>query len=267
MLRKDFLLALTMILASRLAAADPPALAGIAYSADTGANLIDATTFVARKDFVLDALGAGRLRVQISGLPDSVNLRDFHLENDLHGDWLLALDIGVTLSGTYFRPGDVIRFDGSSFTREFDAAAACVPPGVGCDGVARWGDTGKLLLSFDRTFIANGTTIRPADVIVFSSGAFGKKVLDAHALGLPANLNVDAIDSFRTKDYLLVSFDTGGTVGGIRFTSADIMQLHRTTGAWTKRYTMLSFSDRWSYANLDGLLAINNDTIFQDDFE
>lgn len=267
MLCKHFPLVLAALLTSRLAVADAPAIAGIAYSADTGANLIDANTFVARKDFVLDALGAGRLRVQISGLPDSVILRDFHIENDLHGDWLLTLDVGVTLSGIYFRPGDVIRFDGSSFTKEFDATAAGVPPDVGCDGVARWGDTGKLLLSFDRTFVANGITIRPADVIVYSGGAFGKKVLDAHTLGLPANLNVDAVDTFRTKDYVLVSFDTGGEVGGIPFTSADVMQLHLTSGVWTKRFAMLSFSNRWSYANLDGLLAINNDTIFQDDFE
>lgn len=267
MLRKVFPLAVAAMLASQSAAADPPAIAALGYSADTGANLIDVNTFVARKDFVLDALGAGRLRMQISGLPDGAILRDFHIENDSHGDWLFALDIGATLSGIYFRPGDVIRFNGSNFTKEFDATAAGVPPGVGCDGVARWGDTGKLLLSFDRTFTANGMTIRPADVIVYSGGAFGKKVLDAQALGLPAKLNVDAIDSFRTKNYLLVSFDTGGSLGGITFTSADVMQLHLPAGTWTKRYTMLSFSSRWNYANLDGVFAINNDTIFQDDFE
>jgi hypothetical protein len=267
MLHKNLLLALAALLLAQHAKAGPPAIAGIGYAADTGTNLIDANTFVARRDFVLDALGAGRLRMTIPGLPDTVILRDFHIENDAHGDYLFALDTGIALNGIYFSPADVIRFNGSDFTREFDSAAAGVPPGVHCDGVARWGDTGKLLLSFDRTFTAGGITILPADVIVFSGGAFGKKVLDAHARGLPANLNVDAIDTFRTKDYLLVSFDSGGKVGGITFTAADVLQLHVTTGAWSKRYTMLDFSDRWSRANLDGLLAINNDTIFQDDFE
>ena len=266
MLRALVLFVLSSLVAQQ-AAADPPAIVGLGYAADIGANLIDANTFVARRDFVLDALGGGRLRVTIAGLPDTVILRDFHIENDAHGDYLFALDSGVTLGGTYFSPADVIRHNGSDFTKEFDAAGAGVPPGVHCDGVARWGDTGKLLLSFDRTFTVSGKTIRPADAIVFSGGAFGKKVLDAQALGLPANLNVDAIDTFRTKDYILVSFDTGGKVGGITFTAADVLQLHIPTATWSRRYTMLDFSDRWNRANLDGLLAINNDTIFQDDFE
>jgi len=264
---KVALLALPAMLASPFVVAGAPAIAGLGYAADTGANLIDATTFVARRDFVLDALGSGRLRLTIPGLPDNAILRDFHIQNDTHGDYLFALDIGVTLSGTYFSPADVIRFNGSDFTKEFDSAAAGVPSGVHCDGLARWGDTGKLLLSFDKAFTVGGNTIRPADVVVFSGGTFGKKVLDAKAHGLPANLNVDAIDTFRTKDYILVSFDTGGKIAGITFTAADILQLHITAGTWSKRYTMLDFSDRWSRANLDGLLAINNDTIFQDDFE
>jgi len=267
MLHKNTLFALSVSFLAQHALADAPAIAGIGYAADTGANLIDANTFVARRDFVLDSLGAGRLRVPIPGLPDTVILHDIHIENDAHGDYLFALDTGVTLSGTYFTPADVIRFNGSDFSKEFDALAAGVPSGVHCDGVARWGDTGKLLLSFDRTFTVGGKTIRPADAIVFSAGVFGRKVLDAQALGLPANLNVDAIDTFRTKDYLLVSFDTGGSIGGIAFTPADILQLRVTTGTWSKRYTMRNFSDRWERANLDGLLAINNDTIFQDDFE
>ncbi|HEX6832002.1 MAG TPA: hypothetical protein VF132_00600, partial [Rudaea sp.] len=130
MLRKVFVLAALPMLASRLAVADPPAIAAIGYSADTGANLIDANTFVARKDVVLDALGTARLRLQINGLPDNVNLRDFHIESGVHGDWLLALDVGVALNGIYFRPGDVIRYDGSTFSKEFDASAAGVPAGV-----------------------------------------------------------------------------------------------------------------------------------------
>ena len=267
MVHPRILSALCAVCAAQQVAAGPPAIAGIGYAADTGANLIDANTFVARRDFVLDALGAGRFRLTIPGLPDTAILRDFHIENDAHGDYLFALDIGVTLSGTYFSPADVIRFNGSDFTKEFDAAAVGIPHGVHCDGVARWGDTGKLLLSFDRTFKVGATTIRPADVIVFSGGSFGKKVLDAQKLGLPVNLNVDAIDTLRTKDYLLVSFDSGGKMGGIEFTSADVMQLHVTTGTWSKPYKMLDFSDRWNYANLDGLIAVNNDTIFQDDFE
>jgi hypothetical protein len=258
-------IALMLMIASVTSAAraDQPNIAQLQYAASVGANLIDATTFVARRDFVADDLAGTRVRVQIAGLPDSVILRDLHVE--ANADVLFALDTGVTLAGTYFTPADVIRYNGTTFSKEFDAALAGVPTGVHCDGVARLGDSGKLLLSFDSVFAVAGTTIRPADVIVYANGAFGAKLLDAQALGLADTLNVDAIDTYRTKDYLLVSFDTGGTIGGTTFTSADVVQLHR--GTWTKRYALSSFSDRWDSANLDGLAALNNDTIFQDDFE
>jgi hypothetical protein len=247
------------------ARAGAPDIAFLRYSADTGANLVDANTFVARRDYVEDDLSGKRSRMQIPGLPDNANLHDFHVEPN--GQVLFAVDIGVMLGGTYFAPADVIRFNGSTFSKEFDSAAAGVPTGVHCDGVARWGDTGKLLLSFDRTFSVAGIVIRPADVIAYSAGAFGPKILDAQALDLPANLNVDAVDTARTRDYVLVSFDTGGSINGITFTAADIMQLDRHSWTWSKRFAMRSFSDRWDSANLDGLAAVNIDTVFQGDFD
>jgi len=244
--------------------AGAPAIAALDYSADIGANLIDASTFVARKDYVIDDLAGTRIRQQIPGLPDTVILRDFHVEaND---DILFALDIGATLGGTYFRPADVIRFDGTLFTREFDSVAAGVQTSAHCSGVARWGDTGKLLLSFDTTFTVAGMTIRPADVVAYSAGAFGPKILDAQVAGVAGDLHVDAIDTFRTKRYLLVSFGSGGTLGGISFTSADVMQFDRASSTWSRRYATATFSDRWDRANLDGVAALNVYTIFEDDF-
>ncbi len=259
------LLVLLTLTAARCAVADPPAITLLRYSADTGANIVDANTFAGRKDFVADDLAGTRARVQIAGLPDTVNLSDFYVEPN--GNILFALDIGATLGGIHFSGSDVIRFSGSSFSKEFDAASAGVPAGVHCDGVARLGDTGKLLLSFDRTFTVGNVTIRPADVILYSGNSFGTKILDARAQGLSDTLNVDAVDSFRTKDYLLVSFDTAGAIAGITFTPADVLQLHLTDGTWSKRFAVSTFSNRWDRANLDGVDAVNNDTIFQDDFQ
>jgi hypothetical protein len=256
---------LIFALSAPIAEAGAPAIAHLRYSADMGANIAGPGLFAARKDYVDDDLVGSRLRVQIAGLPDGVILHDFHIE--ANGDILFALDIGVALGATYYGPADVIRFSAGTFSKEFDSIAAGVPSGIHCDGVARLGSSGPLLLSFDKTFTVGGVTIRPADVISFGNGKFGAKVLDAQALGLAANLNVDAIDTFGTKSYLLVSFDTGGTIGGITFADEDIMQLRLSNGTWTKRYTLLSFSDRWGAANLDGLAATNNDTIFEDGFQ
>jgi hypothetical protein len=155
---------------------------------------------------------------------------------------------------------------GAGFGKAFDAAAAGVPDGVGCDGVARDGANGALLLSFDRTFAVGGVTVRPADVIRFTGGSFGTKAIDAVALGLDARLNIDAIDSVGTTTDLLVSFDTGGAVGGVRFADEDILQLHLAEGSWSMRFSLLPNSDRWAAANLDGL-ATASDAMFKDGYE
>ncbi|MDR3388002.1 MAG: hypothetical protein P4L92_13220 [Rudaea sp.] len=254
-----------LVLVPALTLAQTPAISQLQYSADSGANIVGAGQYAARQDYVIDNLGAGsRSRVQIPGLPERVNLRDFQIDGN--GDLLFALDVGVTLNGIYFDPADVIRYSAGSFSKAFDAAAAGVPRGVHCDGVARSGTSGALLLSFDKTFAVGGITIRPADVIAVSAGSFGAKVLDANALGLSAALNVDAVDALRTTTDLLVAFDTGGTAGSVTFMHEDILQLHLANGSWTKRYSLATFSDRWGTVHLDGLAA-TNDTIFNDGFE
>jgi hypothetical protein len=256
--------ALTFLPAA-FAMAQSPAISQLQYSADTGANIVGVGQYAARQDYVIDnQVTNTRTRVQIPGLPENANLHDFQI--DANGDVLFALDIGVTLSGIYFDPADVIKYSGGSFSKAFDAAAAGVPKGVHCDGVARSGKNGGLLLSFDSTFTVGAITIRPADVIAINAGAFGAKVLDANALGLSSALNIDAVDALGTTTDLLVAFDSGGNVGGITFSQNDILQLHLSDNSWSKRYSLSSFSDRWDIAHLDGLAA-TNDTIFQNGFE
>lgn len=241
-----------------------PRITQLRYSADSGANIAGTGQYAARQDYVTDNLAGSRTRVQIPGLPERTNLRDFQIDNN--GDVLFALDVGVTLGGAYFSSADVIKYSAGVFSKAFDAASAGVPDGVHCDGVARLGATGPLLLSFDHIFAVAGLTIRPADVIAFNGTAFGAKVLDAKTLGLPSTLNVDAIDAIGTTTDLLVAFDTGGSVGGVAFSREDILQLHLADAGWSKRYALSSFSDRWGLAHLDGLAA-TNDTIFQNDFD
>jgi hypothetical protein len=257
------LLAAGMLMACPMAArSDSLPVVALLYSADSGANIVAANQFAARTDYVSDDLAGTRTRVSIPGLPQRANLADFQV--DANGDVLFAVDIGVTLGGTYYFPADVIKYSGGAFSKAFDAAAAGVPRDAHCDGVARLDQTGALLLSFDRTFAAGGFTIRPADVMqVGAGGAFAAKRLDAQALGLASTLNIIAVDALGTHGDLLVAFDTGGTVGGVTFTRNDLLGVHVPTARWTKRYSLATFSDRWGAAHVDGL-ATHNDTIFKD---
>jgi hypothetical protein len=245
-------------------AGQTPPIGELLYSADVGANIVGGGEYAARRDYVADAGGA-RSRVAIPGLPETVDLRDF--QRDANGHLLFALDVGTTLGGVYFDPGDVVELaDGGVYSKAFDAAAAGVPKGVHCDGVARDGANGALLLSFDRTFAAAGVTIRPADVVRYAAGAFGAKVLDAAALALDDRLNVDAIDSIGTTTDLLVSFDTGGQAGGVTFADEDVLQFHYAGAGWSLRFALLQSSDRWAAANLDGLATLGDD-LFKNGFE
>ncbi|MEP6882049.1 MAG: hypothetical protein ABI866_08655, partial [Dokdonella sp.] len=200
------------------------------------------------------------------GLPDTASLRDFQIDNS--GVALFALSVGFNASGTYFGPADVIAGDNGVFVKAFNAAAAGVPAGVHCDGVARLGNNGPLLLSFDTSFAVAGTLVLASDVIAVNGNGFGSKLLDAKALGLPANLNIDAIDAMGTSTDLLVSFDSAGVVAGIAFSDDDVLQLHLADGSWSKRFSLLALSDRWSTANLVGLgTAPVSDFIFANDFD
>ena len=253
-------------LSSAIAVAQSPAIIELQYSADIGSNLVDASHFVGRSDYVIDDTLGRRSRARIAGLPDTANLRDFQIDSS--GIALFAVSAGFSASGTYFDPADVIASDNGVFIKVFDASVAGVPKGVHCDGVARLGSNGILLLSFDTTFNVAGISVRPADVIAVNGNAFGVKLLDARALGLPANLNLDAIDSIGTSTDLLISFDSAGQVGGVAFTSADVLQLHLADGSWSKRFTLLAFSDRWNTANLDGLgTAPVSDFLFDNSFD
>jgi hypothetical protein len=179
---------------------------------------------------------------------------------------LFCLDIGAALGGVYFRVGDVIRFADSQFDKAFDATAAGVPWGIGCDGVTRWGNAGDLLLSFDQLFTTAALTVRPAEAAVWNGALFAGKPFDAAELGLNASLNVDAIDAVGTVTDLWLSFDTGGSAGGVIFADEDVVHLQLADPGWSKPHTLLSLSDRWGAADLDGLFA-NDDVIFSNGFE
>ncbi|MGA9335048.1 MAG: hypothetical protein WBV39_12280 [Rudaea sp.] len=96
------------LLAASLSRADTLPILALHYSADTGANIVGPSQYAARRDYVTDNLAGTRVRIQIPGLPERVNLVDFQI--DANSDVLFALDVGVTLGNSYFDPADVIRY-------------------------------------------------------------------------------------------------------------------------------------------------------------
>jgi hypothetical protein len=184
-----------------------------------------------------------------------------------NGGVLLSLDGPATLGGTFARGADLVLKSGATFSLAFDAGLAGIPPHVGLDAAARLG--GKLLLSFDVAFQLGPLFIRPADVVEFDGATPVRKVLDASALGLPAQSNVDALHAV-TADRLLVSFDTGGRIAGadLAFSDEDVLAFVPSGPTWSLHCAMLSRSARWGPLDLDALSAtVGGDALFNDGFE
>lgn len=204
------------------------------------------------------AIDAGSLTLAVLGaLPTAVDVDALHgLPN---GDLLFSTDISVVLGGTFYRPCDIIRFDGASWSKELDCLAAGVPAGVNVDAVAKSGD--DLLISLDIDAVLGAQAYDDADVIAFNGVAFSM-FLDASSTGIEQAADVDALH-LDAMGRVLVSFDTTGELDGITFADEDVM-------AWDSPNWSMVFDgsaddpawqaadmDAWSYAFLGDLIFLN----------
>src|SRR5262245_52033712 len=90
---------------------------------------------------------------------------------DAPGDWLLSFEAPTTLGGALGAPAfprDVVRYDGGSYSLFFCGSTPAIPEGVNVDAVAlEGGDTGSLILSFDRPVVLGAFVFEPADLVRF----------------------------------------------------------------------------------------------------
>ena len=135
----------------------------------------------------------------------------------------LDMTIGVTLPGvriktspTDFSPIDqvqLMRFNGTTYTLEFDAAANGIPNGVITDAVSEIGP-GNLLLSFDVTVAVGGITADDEDLVRFKSGVVSL-FFNGSVAGIDPGLDLDAAHILSSNGHLLLALDGRGTVGAL----------------------------------------------------
>jgi hypothetical protein len=173
------------------------------------------------------------------------------------GDQLLCFDEAVGLSATFFpRPGDVIRYDGTSYTLEFDATATGVPDGVVCDAVTL-DPGGSLLISFDSTFEltdGGGTTwtIHDEDLLRVTGPTTFSIFFDGSAAGIPDRLDVDGAHLGESGD-LILSFDVSGVVGGVDFDDDDLTRFSPGSGVWSLYLDLATRDTDWIAADADAV--------------
>lgn len=187
------------------------------------------------------------LRGDVGILPQNANLIAYHRFSN--GDQLLGFDVSVSLpGGLHVQPGDLVRYDGSSFMLFFDAAANGVPAGARVDAAAV-DAAGNLLISFDITVQVGSVTVEDEDLVRFDGAAFSAG-FDASAAGVSKDLDLDAAH-IPAPDILRVSFDGSSHVGGVDFADEDVLQYDVVSASWSLYYRGSSAHASWGPADLD----------------
>jgi hypothetical protein len=211
---------------------------------DLGASVIAADEDVA----IDNQLGIVMLE-DLGAVPDASDVIALGL--DVNGNRLIAFDITTPLAGGVIaRPGDVIRYDGASYSIEFDASAAGIPMGVMTDAASL--AAGGLLLSFDTTVdLGGGLVAADEDLVVWDGSSFSLR-FDGSAEGLDAALDIDAAQDLG-GGVLAMSFDTTGEVGGTVFDDEDVLRFDGT--AWTIEFDGSAANSNWAAADLDAVMV------------
>ncbi len=224
-------------------------LAEVRLSADVTVELVGQT--LDDEAAVSDDLAGTVAPLNIGLIPSPTDLDAYELTSG--GDHLLSFDTTVSLpGGLTARPGDVVRFDGASYSIEFDAAAAGVPQGKDVDAIMIV--AGSLVLSFDASVDLNGLHVDDEDLVRFDDPGFAM-YLDGSAVGIAAGLDLDAADYIECSDHLLLSFDGSGVIDGVAFDDEDLLEFD-PAGNWEMAYDGSARHAGWATADLDAVDAV-----------
>lgn len=238
-----------MLSASAVDALTP--LTSLRYAPDITVAL-DATT-VDHNEVAEDNLAGLVMLVSIGAIPSTTIVTAY--DRLPSGQQLLAFDTDVSLAGGISaRPGDVVQFNGVTFTLLFDADANGVPRGVILDALAAIGPS-DLLLSFDVPVTLGTLLTGNRDVIRFHDGAFSL-YFDSAAAGIAAGVDLDALYLIQSNGHLLVSFDISGTVGGVVFDDDDVLEYSPESDTWELTYNGSAADSGWTGADLQALSAV-----------
>lgn len=223
----------------------------VRVSSDTTVSL--GAAVVDDEDVVTDNLAGTVAVLSIGTIPAQADLDAYSVRPN--GDQLLSFDTTVALpGGATARPADIVRYDGATYSIEFDAVARGIPNGVNVDAVAVYRNA--LLLSFDVAVDLSGIHFDNEDLALFDGVAFSL-FFDGSAAGIDPGLDLDAADYLDCNDHLLLSFDGSGTVGGVRFDDEDILEFDRA-GTWQLTYDGSAQHAGWSAVDLDAVHATVN---------
>lgn len=233
------------------AAPSPAASQPLAMSGSPDIHLDQAGTLVRPGDVSEDIEVLMPALVDLGPLPDGADVTAFA---GVSGNALFALGHSATLlDGVVARPRDLIAWDGASYNVALDGAEFGIPDGVAIDAFAVHPLTGEAWLSFDTDFAFAGVYVRDADVVDLASLGLA---FDSAAAGIPAGMDVDAVGRLGGTDDVLVSFDVGGTLGGVAFSDEDVLRYDAAANTWSLVVDASAADPGWVAADLDAAVPV-----------
>ena len=203
---------------------------------------------------------SGKGLFDLGALPATTDVDAMH--GLASGAVLFSLKTSVVLGETLYRPSDVIRFNGSVWSKELDGKSEGIPDGVNVDAIAMSGD--DLLLSLDVSAELDGIVASDADVLLFDGANFSI-FLSTETTGIGAALDINALH-LDEEGRVLVSFDGSGDLGGVHFRDEDLLAWESSN--WSQEFDGSDNDAAWLPADLDAWsIVFINDTIFKDGFE
>ncbi|MCP5040572.1 MAG: hypothetical protein GY944_06040 [bacterium] len=188
----------------------------------------------ADEDVAIDDLAGVVVAEDLGTLPEATEVTAYELLGS--GNRLFCVATTVELSTTlYAQQGDVVRYDGSVYTLEFDASANGVPNAAQCDAVTV-DSSGDLWISFDITVAlpdgVGGEITADDEDAVRVDGASAFTLTDATLFGVPGELDLDGMHLLANGDSV-GSFDTSGEIDSVFFDDEDVMMLDVSSLTWS----------------------------------
>ena len=165
------------------------------------------------------------------------------------GSEYFSVDVATVLPGDVVAfPGDVVRWDGTTYTLAFDAVVAGLRRSVDLDAATRTGDL--WLLSFDTSESIGGVTYEDEDVVAYDGNVF-QLHLDGDAAGIARGLGIDGLHAFSPSGPVAVSL-TERHARRAAFDDEDVM-LWSGGSSWQLFEDTSALSPSWGAADVDAV--------------
>lgn len=136
------------------------------------------------------------------------------------GVYYLAVDVPTTISGTTYRPNDIVQATGGTFSLVRSGSALGIPAGVGIGAMTRVPSSGLPVIALTAPATIGSTSYMPTDLILVN-GTSLSLYWSGGSYGVPSSARLAGAEVM-LDNTLLVQFDIPVTLAGTTFLPGQI---------------------------------------------